>query len=273
MVARGGQDDDLDAADPGNGHIERASAQVVDEHGLIGHAGTFQAIGQGRGGRLIDDPHHLEPGRGAGLDRRLALGVAEIRRHGDHGPINGLTECILGVRFQPRQYHRREICRRICLSMELKLKKGRAHVRFEEAGDFRVAQSGQFLGLLSDRRRVGAEVDDRGHDVLPVPVGDHLRPAQAIAVRHDGVGGAQVDADVGGHESRLLEHHGPEASLRKMPVGRHGIVESVLSHDGEGDAIRESPLLVRGRSVKFEARASRAVSTGVMVRLATSPLA
>ena len=45
----------------------------------------------------------------------------------------------------------------------------------------------------------GSEIDDRRRDVLPLAVGDDLRPPVAIAMRHDRVGGAQVDADEGGH--------------------------------------------------------------------------
>ena len=77
----------------------------------------------------------------------------------------------------------------------------------EEAGDLRVAQPGPLLGLLADRGGIGAEIDDRRRDVLPLAVGDHLRPPVAIAMRHDRVGGAQVDADEGGHgNSRILSY-------------------------------------------------------------------
>ena len=41
-------------------------------------------VGQRRGGRLVDDAHHLQPGDLAGLARRLALGVGEVGRHRDH---------------------------------------------------------------------------------------------------------------------------------------------------------------------------------------------
>ena len=51
------------------------------------------------------------------------------------------------------------------------------------------------LGLLADRGRIGAEVDDRRRDVLPLAVGDHLGPAVGVAVRDRRVRRPQVDAD------------------------------------------------------------------------------
>jgi len=60
--------------------------------------------------------------------------------------------------------------------VELELVKRRAHVGLEEAGDLRVAQSSPLLGLLAHRGGVGSEIDDRRRDVLPLAVGDDLRP-------------------------------------------------------------------------------------------------
>ena len=77
--------------DPGDGHVERAAAQVVDQHRLL-DARLLQPVGQGRGGRLVDDPEDLEAGGVAGVDRRLALGVGEVGRHGDDGAVDRLAQ-------------------------------------------------------------------------------------------------------------------------------------------------------------------------------------
>src|SRR5271157_5405126 len=199
MVAGGGQHCDVLGRDPGHGHVEGASAQVVDEDGLASRSCPVQAVGESGGRGLVDDSHDLEAGGVAGLDRRLALGVAEIGRDRDHGAIDGLPQGKLGIGLEPLQHKGRELGRRVGLAVELELVKRRAHVGLEETGDLRVAQSGPLLGLLAHRGGVGSEIDDRRRDVLPLAVGDDLRPPVAIAMRHDRVGSAQVDADEGGH--------------------------------------------------------------------------
>ena len=95
------------------------------------------------------------------------------------------------------------------LPVKLKLKERVAHVGLEEAGDLFVAQPGPLLGLLADHGRIGAEVDDRRGDVLPLAVGDHLGPAVRVAVGHRRVGRSQVDSDEGGHGLQGLGHHSP----------------------------------------------------------------
>ena len=76
--------DDLDDAflDAHHRDVEGAAAQVVDQDPLA--LVLSGLVDQRRGGRLVDDAHHLQPGDLAGLARRLALGVGEIRRHRDH---------------------------------------------------------------------------------------------------------------------------------------------------------------------------------------------
>ena len=123
VVAGGGQDRDLLGRDPGDGHVEGAAAQVVDQDGLASDPCPVQAVGESGGRGLVDDPHDLEAGGVAGLDRRLALGVAEIGRDGDHGAIDGLPQGGLGIVLEPLQHKRREVGRRVGLAVELELVK------------------------------------------------------------------------------------------------------------------------------------------------------
>jgi hypothetical protein len=46
-----------------------------------------EAVGERGRGRLVDDAQHLEAGDLAGVLRRLALGVVEVRRDGDDGLV------------------------------------------------------------------------------------------------------------------------------------------------------------------------------------------
>ena len=78
-------------ADLEQGDVEGAAAQVEDEDELVLLA-LVQAVGQGRGGGLVDDAVHGQSGDGAGLLGGLAFGIGELGGDGDHGVGDGLTE-------------------------------------------------------------------------------------------------------------------------------------------------------------------------------------
>ena len=66
-------------ADLQHGDVERAAAEVEHEDGLV--LGLLvEAVGEGRGGRLVDDPQHLQPGDLPGFLGGGALVVVEVRR-------------------------------------------------------------------------------------------------------------------------------------------------------------------------------------------------
>ncbi len=77
-------------ADLEHGNIEGAAAEVVDRDGLAFL--LVEAVGERRRRRLVDDAQHLEPGDLAGVLGRLALGVVEIGRDGDHRLLDLLAE-------------------------------------------------------------------------------------------------------------------------------------------------------------------------------------
>ncbi len=65
-----------------------------------------------RGGRgLVEDAHDIEAGDLAGIARRLALGVVEVRRHRDHRAGHGLTERLLGDLANRAQHVRGDLLR------------------------------------------------------------------------------------------------------------------------------------------------------------------
>jgi hypothetical protein len=101
-VARGGLDLEDAVADLEHRDVEGAAAEVEDQDGLVGVL-LVQAVGQGGGGRLVDDAQHLEPGDGAGLLGGGALGVVEVGRHGDDRLVHGVAEERLGVPLQLAQ--------------------------------------------------------------------------------------------------------------------------------------------------------------------------
>ena len=89
-LARGGADLDRSVHHVDDRDVERPAAEVEDQQDPLG-PGIFQAIGQRRGGRLVQDPLDRETGDLAGLDGCLALGIVEVSGNGDDGPADGLA--------------------------------------------------------------------------------------------------------------------------------------------------------------------------------------
>ena len=59
-----------------------------------------EAIGEGRGGRLVDQPLDLEARKPAGVDRGLALVIVEICRDRDDHVRHGIAEMRFCVRLE-----------------------------------------------------------------------------------------------------------------------------------------------------------------------------
>ena len=90
-VAVGGEHLEDTAVEFENRKVEGAAAQIV--HGDFGMLlELVQPIGQSGRRGFIDDAFDLESGQFTGPQRGVALGIVEIRRHGDDGSLHGLTE-------------------------------------------------------------------------------------------------------------------------------------------------------------------------------------
>ena len=76
--------------------VEGASAEVVDGDGLILAAVLAEAVGQGCGGRLVDDPLDLESCDAAGVLGGLPLGIVEVGGNRDDGLADRLAKVVLG---------------------------------------------------------------------------------------------------------------------------------------------------------------------------------
>ena len=114
-VAVGGLDLEDALAQLQDGDVEGAAAQVVDRDLLV--ALLVQAVGQGGGGGLVDDPLDVEAGDAAGVLGRLALGVVEVGRDGDDRLGDLLAQVRLGVRLELLQDHRADLGRRVGLAV------------------------------------------------------------------------------------------------------------------------------------------------------------
>ncbi len=102
-VAVGGLHLEHAVADFQHGHVEGAAAEVID--GDLLAVALLQAIGQGRRGGLVDDAQDFQAGDAARVLGRLALGVVEVGRNGDHRLGHGLAEVSLGgfLHFDQRE--------------------------------------------------------------------------------------------------------------------------------------------------------------------------
>ncbi len=133
-------------------HVERATPEVEHEDGLV--VVLVEPVGQrGRGG-LVDDAQHLEARDLAGLLGGLALGVAEVGGHGDHGLGDGVAEVGLGVALELLQDAGRDLLRVVGLAVDVDRPVG-AHVALHRAD--RAIRVGDRLALgdLTDEDLAG----------------------------------------------------------------------------------------------------------------------
>ena len=91
-------------------NVEGAAAQVVHHHGAA--RAVAEAVGQAGGGRLVENPHHFQPGHHARFARGIALRVGEVRGHRDHGAFHRLLQIAAGPLGQFAQDQRGDLLRR-----------------------------------------------------------------------------------------------------------------------------------------------------------------
>ena len=215
----------LDLEDPvaelEDGDVEGAAAEVEDGDLLV--LLLVQAVGQRRGGRLVDDAQHVEAGDLAGVLGRLALGVVEVGRNGDDRVGDLLAQVVLGGLLHLLQHHGRDLRRAVLFAPDLDpgvavvglddLERADLDVLLDrfgielaadqaldgEEGVFRVGDR-LALGLLADQPLAAfGEGDHRRGGAGAFRVGDDDR----LAAFHDGdagVGRPQVDADDFSHD-------------------------------------------------------------------------
>ena len=80
-------------------HVERASAEVVDEDGLraVGRTASARLLVDERGaGRLVQQAQHVHTRQLPGAEGRPALRVVEVGGHGDHDVADRIARRLLG---------------------------------------------------------------------------------------------------------------------------------------------------------------------------------
>jgi hypothetical protein len=96
-VTSGGLDSEDTTLDVQEGDIESTTTKIVDEDValLLGLTGT-KTVGNGGGGRLVDDTEDVKTGNGTGVLGGLSLVVVEVGRDSDDGLLDLLAKLGLG---------------------------------------------------------------------------------------------------------------------------------------------------------------------------------
>ena len=167
------------------------AAEIVNGDRLA--AFLVESVGQGRGGRLVDDAQHLEAGDLAGVFRCLALGIVEVRGHGNHRLGHLLAQVRLRRILQLAQHHRRNFGRGIPFAANLHVDDAAALTdvvrrQSDFFADFVRAPTHETLDRMDRGLRVGHRLPFRGLPYEPLAAlgeGHHRRRRAAALLIGD----------------------------------------------------------------------------------------
>ena len=203
-------------ADLKDGHVERAAAQIIDGNPLV--LLFVQAVREGRGGRLVDDPEDVQACDLARILGGLALAVVEVGRDGDDGFRDFLAEIILRRLPHLLQNHGGDFRWAVALAAQFDVRiavvplghligqpfGGVCHLLAAELaahealhGKNRILRIGDrlaFCNLSDEALALLCDGDDGRCRTGSFCIGDHNRFAAAHN-RNAGVRGSKVDAD------------------------------------------------------------------------------
>ena len=211
---------DFDDAFPDfeNRDVKGPAAEVIHGDGLV--LFLVEAIGQRSCRGLVDNALHFEPGDLARVLGGLALGVVEIRRHGDHRVVHLFAEVVFGRLLQLLQNHGGNLGRGVLLALR---QHGHVVARLHDLvgdhldffRDFVIAASHEPLDRVHRVFRIGdglplghlanqpfarlGKSDDRWRGSATFFIGDHFRLA-TFHNRYTGVGGSEINSDNLAHD-------------------------------------------------------------------------
>jgi hypothetical protein len=222
VVTRGRLDLEDTVAELEHRHVERAAAEVEDEDRLVGSL-LVEAVCERCRGRLVDDAEHVEAGDLAGVLRRLALRVVEVRGNGDDGVRDGLAEIRLRVLLELLEDHRADLRRGVLLALRRD-----AHVAVLALDDLVRDDRHLLRDLVELASHEALDREDRVlwvRDLLP-PSGSADEPLAVLRERDDG---RRRTAALGVRDDGRLAalEHG-HARVRRAQVDADGLRHVVL---------------------------------------------
>ena len=237
-VTAGGEDLEEVAADRQQGDVERPAAEVDHGDPLVDF--LPQPIGEGRRGRLVEDPQHAKPGELARPSGRFTLSVREVGRDRDHAAGDRRAEEAFGVLAQLDEHeagdldHRlrpgagdhdrrtvRPLAHLVRKLRQRRLHRGRAERQPDQAldGEDRVARIDdptEARGGPDDPVARRLERHHRRVEQLALRVGDH-RGAAVADHRDHRVGRSEIDS----YGEILGQRHGSISSCRTLGSERN----------------------------------------------------
>ena len=194
-----------------NGDVEGTATQVIDgDHPFLT---GVEAIGDGGGGRFIEQTQHVQTGQSGRILGALTLGVIEIGGHCDHHAVKIAPQgggAPLGQFFQDlgRNLHRVDqpltglqlrhavVGRHEFVGLLAGIDVSQRLAHHPLGGDDGVVgiEGGLALGIEADPDGIGLVMHDGGQQITPLLVAEGV----GLTAAHGGdqrVGGAKVDAD------------------------------------------------------------------------------
>ena len=180
--------------------IEGAAAQVVHHDLLL--LLLIDAVGQGRGGRLVDNTLDLQAGDLTGILGGLTLGIGEVGRYGDDRFGDLFAQVALGVGLQLLQDHGGDFLRGVLLAVNVYLVIA-AHMALDGRNGLFGIGDGLALCHLAHQTLIVFECHNGRGGTRTFAVGDN----DGFAAFHNGytgIGSTQVDTDNLAHNLFLL---------------------------------------------------------------------
>ena len=184
-------------------HVERAATEVEHQDGFVFGA-LIEAVGQGRGGWLVDDAQDLEAGDLAGFFGGGALSIVEVGRDRDDGLGHNIAAIRLGVALELHQRASADLLCGVALAIDVFAAPRGAHLALDAAEGAIWVGDCLTLGNFANEYFAGlTESHHAGGGACALGVGDDDWFAR-LEEGNDAVGGTEVDSDCLGHDGVLL---------------------------------------------------------------------
>lgn len=200
--------------------IEGSTTEIEDENVALTLDLLVETVGDGSGGRLVDDTEDVEAGNQTGILGSLTLGVVEVSRDGDDSVVDGSTEVGLSRLAHLDQDHGGDLlgCEVLDLALELDLDDWLSSLVDDLEGEVLHVGLDLWVGELATDETLGiedgvgwvhgdlvlggitdqtlgvGEGDEGGGGTVALVVGNNLN-AVISEDAHTRVGGTQIDTD------------------------------------------------------------------------------